>query len=176
MALTAVGLGACTTIFYCVTILEVPLSKKADEQEQKYQKAISGNNTATLGVVMNKSGGKTPKEWLGESQFYLFGMVYMFARLALNMTATFTPLYLTSVTGFVTDGGTSPVIASVPLSAYVFSLLFSVFAQAPITQKFRNRFIPMLMAAVVTTASSVPFLFLSEDSWDKWLVYPLASV
>ena len=71
--------------------------------------------------------------WLKETQFYLFGFVYMFARLALNMTATFTPLYLTSVCGFVSDNGTSAAIASVPLLAYIFSLLFSVFLQAKIT-------------------------------------------
>ena len=40
-------------------------------------------------------------DWLKEAQFYIFGFVYMFARMALNCTATMMPLYLTSCTGFV---------------------------------------------------------------------------
>jgi len=85
----------------------------------------------------------------------------MFARLALNMTATFTPLYLTTVCGFVSDEGTSFAIASVPLASYTFSLIFSIFFQAKITQKYRNRFIPMMMALILTAIGSLPFMFLN---------------
>ena len=99
----------------------------------------------------------------------------MFVRLALNMTATFTPFYLTTVCGFVSDEGTSVAIAAEPLVSYTFSLILSVCFQAKITQKFRNRFIPMLMSLVLTTIGSVPFMFLSSDNWSAYLVYPLAA-
>ncbi len=48
-----------------------------------------------------KKGGKQWRDWLSGPQFYIFAFVYMFARMALNSTATMMPLYLTSVTGFV---------------------------------------------------------------------------
>lgn len=56
-------------------------------------------------------------------------MIYMFARVALNVTATVTPLYLTETLGFAGGGqiDTSFAIAAVPLYAYIFSMLFSVF-------------------------------------------------
>ena len=59
----------------------------------------------------------------------------MSARIALNSTATMMPLYLTAVTQFRPKPGmdTSAQIASVPLVSYLFSLLFSLFAQARIT-------------------------------------------
>ena len=84
----------------------------------------------------------------------------MFVRLAMNMTATFTPFYLTTVCGFVSDDGTSIAIAAEPLVSYSFSLALSVFLQAKITQRFRTRFIPMLMSLFLTAVGSVPFIFL----------------
>jgi hypothetical protein len=66
-------------------------------------------------------------DWLKEAQFYIFGFVYMFARMALNSTATMMPLYLTTCTGFVEKPGKGipPQIALVPLCSYVCSLLFT---------------------------------------------------
>jgi len=47
-----------------------------------------------------KKGGKTAGDWLKEAQFYIFGCVYMFARISLNTTATIMPLYLDVVSRF----------------------------------------------------------------------------
>ena len=124
LALTCVGVGAMTSIFYIATIKEVTLMERADKCEERYQAAIGNQN---FKKQKDNAQGKQWKEWLSETQFYLFGLVYMFARLALNMTATFTPLYLTTVCGFVADEGTSFAIASVPLVAYFCSLVYSFF-------------------------------------------------
>ena len=99
----------------------------------------------------------------------------MSARIALNTTATMMPLYLTSVTKFTPAPGmdTSPQIASVPLVQYICSLLFSVFLQAKITQSFRNRLIPMIMAVVTTVLGSAPLGFLDGNA-DRYIVYPCA--
>ena len=63
-----------------------------------------------------------------EAQFYIFGVVYMFARISLNTTATMMPLYLTTVSKYEPiDGMVTPIeLASVPLASYIASLLFSV--------------------------------------------------
>jgi Na+/melibiose symporter-like transporter len=101
----------------------------------------------------------------------------MFARLALNVNATMMPYYLVTVTAYEPLDGleTSPVIAAVPLITYICSLIFTVFIQKPLTQRFRNRLIPMLVSVVVTTMGSVPLLFLSPDPNTRWLVYPCAA-
>jgi hypothetical protein len=83
----------------------------------------------------DKPKGKQWSDWIKEGQFYIFGFVYMFARIALNLTATMMPLYLDQVTGFKqnAEGQIPPQIALVPLCSYVFSLIFSVKFQAPLT-------------------------------------------
>lgn len=55
-----------------------------------------------------------------------------------------------------------------PLITYISSLLFTLFAQKAITQRFANRFIPMLISLFVTTLGALPFLFITEKT--KWLV------
>lgn len=129
--MTCVGLGACSTLFYVCIVKEPYLSRIALEREANYKK--------TLGQVEQKStakkGGKSAGDWLGEAQFYIFGCVYMFARVSLNTCATILPLYLDQVSGYTTpDGqGTNLAIAAVPLASYIASLLFSVFLQNWIT-------------------------------------------
>ena len=68
-------------------------------------------------------------------------MVYMFARIALNVNATMIPLYLVHVTKFKATGNlTTPwALAEVPLFFYVASMLMSVFWQENINENSRNR-------------------------------------
>lgn len=59
----------------------------------------------------------------------------MFARVALNTTATMMPLYLTTVTGFIEqpDKGIPPQIALVPLCSYICSIIYTLKFQAKLT-------------------------------------------
>lgn len=110
-----------------------------------------------------EGGGKKVGDWLCEGQFYIFGFVYMFARIAINCTATIFPFYLQISLGFTgnDDHPTSVILALVPLSAYVSSMLFSIFLQAPMTQMFANRLKPLAIAVVLVSVSSIPLLFLT---------------
>jgi Na+/melibiose symporter-like transporter len=150
-----VGVGCCTSIFYICTIKE----KKLSEEAIKYEEAYKGKKMETG----EKSGGKKVSDWLCEGQFYLFGLVYMFARIAINCTATIFPFYLQYSMGFSSGSNgrpTSVMLALVPLSAYVSSMLFSLFLQAPMTQKFANRLKPLAISVVLIAGSSIPLLFL----------------
>lgn len=106
----------------------------------------------------------------------------MFARIAINCTATIFPFYLQISLGFkgTADRPTSVILALVPLSAYVASMLFSLFLQAPMTQKFANRLKPLAIAVFLVTISSIPLLFLDgveKQGWGiTWLVFPLAMI
>lgn len=61
------------------------------------------------------------------------------------------------------------------MTQYIFSTLFTVCLQAKITQKFRNRLIPMLMSVVVTSIGCIPMIFLNGNN-DKYTVFPCAAL
>lgn len=164
LTIICLGSGGVTTIFYVVMIKENALTKKALELDQAYKAAMNTGTLVNLTIMAKKEiQGKQPSDWLKEAQFYFFGLVYMFARLALNCNATMMPFYLISSLQFKPLPGleTSPVIALVPLISYMCSLVFTLKFQKPITQRFANRFIPMLMALIVTTIGALPLLFVS---------------
>ena len=131
--MTCVGLGACSTLFYVCIVKEPYLSKIALEREANYKKTLGQVAVEQKGSA--KKGGKSAGDWLGEAQFYIFGCVYMFARVSLNTCATILPLYLDIVSGYSNSEGegTNLAIAAVPLASYIASLLFSVFLQNWIT-------------------------------------------
>ena len=73
-------------------------------------------------------GGKQWYEWMKEAPFYIYGFVYMFVRIAINVTMTMQPFYITRVTGFGNASvesedkvkETPPQVAIVPLLSYIF--------------------------------------------------------
>ena len=150
------------------------MSKLALEREANYKRALGQEEPKK---TAEEKKGKTAGDWMKEAQFYIFGLVYMFARIALNTTATIMPLYLNEVSKFEPPAGmdTPVALAAVPLAAYISSLLFSVFLQKWITQKFRNRLIPMILAVFVTAIGSIPMAFLGSGDL-RWMIYILASI
>ena len=136
LGLVCVGCGAISTLFYISSVREPYLSKIAIEREAAYKKALGQVDIKKDdGQGGEQKKGKSAGDWLSESQFYIFGLVYMFARISLNTTATIMPLYLEKVTKYQTDDGkgTAVAIAAVPLAAYLSSLLFSITLQNWIT-------------------------------------------
>lgn len=175
LALVSVGLGSLTTIFYTLIVKEGPLSRQAIEREANYKKALG--QVETKPEKGAKAKGKSPGDWMKEAQFYLFGCVYMFARISFNTTATIMPLYLTVVSKYeAPEGKETPLaVAAVPLCAYICQLIFSVTLQNWMTQYFRNRLIPMIFAIFVTTAGSLPMAFLGDGD-TRWLIYIAACI
>ena len=173
LGLVCVGLGATTTLFYIATVKEPSLSKLALEGEAEYKKSLGQVEIKKE----EKKKGKTAGDWLCEAQFYIFGIVYMFARISLNTTATMMPLYLSTVSQYTPiDGMATPIeLASVPLASYISSLLFSVTLQNWITQYFRNRVIPMGISIVVTALGSLPMAFLGSGNLRN-IMYVAASL
>ena len=156
-------LGGFTTIWYVIQIKEIPLSQKALELDQTYKAKMKSGKMLNPTNIEKKEdkGGKSPLDWMKECQFYFFGCVYMFARIALNVNATMMPFYLITVLGFNGGSATSVGIAAVPLVTYTTSMIFTIYFQKPITQNFANRLIPMLMALAFVFAGALPLLFLT---------------
>lgn len=117
-------------------------------------------------------------DWFKFETFYIYGLVYMSARVAINFTLTLQPFYLTQVTQFEPIAGfpTAIQLAIVPLVSNISQLFFSVHLQRKLTEKLKNRFMPLLVALVLTTVGSLPLAFLTEDDKLRWLVYPLAFI
>ena len=101
----------------------------------------------------------------------------MFARISLNTTATIMPLYLSVVSLFEApeDMETPVALAAVPLASYICSLVYSLTLQNWLTQRFRNRVIPMLISIIVTAAGSMPMAFLGSGN-GRYAMYVAASV
>ena len=175
LGLSAVGLGAISTLFYVSTVREPQLTKIAIQREAAYKKALGQEEKKEIKGEQKK--GKTAGDWLKEAQFYIFALVYMFARISLNTTATILPLYLDVVNKFKPppNQDTAIELASVPLASYVAAMLYTICLQKPITQKFRNRLIPMGISIVVTALGSFPMAFLGSGN-GRYAVYVLASL
>lgn len=117
-------------------------------------------------------------EWFKEGQFYVYGIVYMLVRIAVNVTMSVQPFYLIIVTKFEKneDNPTPIAIALTPLVSYITSLIFSVFLYKPMLRKLKNRFYPLFMSIIIITAGSLPYMFLNGDPNIRWLVYVLSSI
>lgn len=151
LSLICIGGGMITTLFYTSQINEKYLVREASRLEQIYRTEqnigkvskinLSGDvsepvvakasmaSKRSLDSSGRRKGAKQWNDWIKEPQFYVFAFVYMFARIALNVTATMMPLYLTTVAGFVQKPGKGiPYqIALVLLCSYTFSLLYSLY-------------------------------------------------
>lgn len=101
----------------------------------------------------------------------------MFARVSLNTSATMLPLYLDYVTEYRPKPGRSfPIaLAAVPLAAYLSSLLYSVFLQNRLTERFQNRLVPMSIAVAVTAFGSMQMAIIGPGSL-RWMIYIAASI
>ena len=122
-----------------VGINENKLTKVAKEKEEKYQKLVQQYEEENNLVEEEGSDdesivfeGKNWNDWFAEAQFYIFGGAYMFARIAMNVTAVFVPLYIALITTPMENEREEPAdtnfqVATVPLISYTSSLLWSLF-------------------------------------------------
>lgn len=135
LSIMCIGIGMCTNVFYLCLIRENKLSRDALHYDKQYKIFLMGDNydeeAEKLKEERKKASGKSVKDWLKEGQFYIFGMVYMLARISMNVTASVMPFYLNLVTGFTGDSDQpTPIqIAIVPLVSYIASLIYSLFVQ-----------------------------------------------
>ena len=124
-------LGFCLSLFYIlfVGIQENRLTNDAQYYDQLYRRRNQSvvdrkdeNENENRKTVSENV--KDWKGWLKEGAFYVHGGVYMFARLAMNLTMTAIPFYLKYVLKFAgaesEDASDTPIeIALVPLCSYV---------------------------------------------------------
>lgn len=120
--------------------------------------------------------GKAWSDWMKEGVFYIYGMVYMLARLNVNVTMTVQPFYLNKVAKFEqTEDNPTPVpLAVVPLISYLMSMIFSMFFQRRLTKMLKNRMLPILVSIVILCLASVPLFILTKSNRD-W-VYLISGI
>lgn len=183
-------IGGCTSLFYVCVIKEVKLEALAHEREHEYQELLkrSPNNDvkSELSLGDKKSSEvsacslvEAPRDWKGWLQlpiFYINGIVYMLVRVAVNVTMTVLPFYLEEVTEFRADATrpTSVALAAVPLISYTMQILFSVFVQPRMNVHIKSRLLPMMMAILLITVSSLPLAFLNEEN--RNIVFVLSGI
>ena len=181
LAYTLTGLGLITSIFFIIGVPEATLSKQAIEYDKAYKKANGGkedepadkDRTSRATVSENVSSWT---QWLSNGAFYIHALVYMFARMAVNVTMTLTPFYLLKVLEFEGDEDqpTPPEIVTVPLASYFTSMVFSILFYGRLVRAFGNRLIPLFIGVIITCIASIPFIFMKPSF--SWLVYIAVSI
>jgi len=119
LSIICIVLGCCASMFYISVLREVPLAKEADERDAAYKRQMKieygmsdPNNDdveedeLTGDELKKVKKGKQWNDWLKLETFYIYGMVYMVVRVAINVTMTIQPFYLQGVTGYGTEPGT----------------------------------------------------------------------
>lgn len=136
---------------------------KAEKKESKARRSVISQHV------------KQWHHWFKEGQFYVYGMVYMVVRIAINVTMSVQPFYLIVVCGFeqTVENPTPLELALVPLCSYITSMLFSLFLYKRMMQKLRNRFYPLFLSIIIISGGSIPFIFLNPNV--SYLVYFFAS-
>ena len=191
LCVICICLGTLASIFYLMQVREVPLKKLAEEKDAAYKRQLRMEaGIEDDGIdddedeLKKVNTGKKWFEWLKVETFYIYGMVYMFVRVAINVTMTMQPFYLTYVTEFgnasqdpdakVEEEETPVQVAIVPLISYIGQLVFSLLLQRKLTEKLRSRFLPLLVALVLISIGSFPLALLNGEENIRWMVYPLA--
>jgi len=119
--------------------------------------------------------------WFGEGQFYIMGLVYMFVRIAINVSMSLYPFYLNKGLHYeITKENPTPTpLALAPLLQYVVSIIFSFRYQARLTNYLKSRTGPMFVGLIMTIISSIPLKLIAmyvempenRNSWVKNLCY-----
>lgn len=137
---------------------------------------IKSKASAFLDLQSGVTQSKKWYEWLKEGQFYIYGLVYASARVALNSTMMLQPLYLTKVTKYLpTEDLPTPIpLATVPMFSYIIGMAYSILLQRKLTEKLKNRMWMMALSVVAASVSSIPMAFLNQNSQNA--VYPLAAL
>ena len=90
----ALGLGAFSSMFYMFTIKEVRLTQEALEYDAKFR-GVPLDVSIKSNEKKKEKAGKSVGDWLRDPNFYIHGAVYMMVRIAVNVTMTMQPFYLT---------------------------------------------------------------------------------
>ena len=108
------------------------------------------------GILLVGGTGKPWTEALRDTHFYISGASYVLARVALNVVAVTTPLYLIYAASFASEASTATpaAIAAVPFCAVVCSLLFSALADARLSTSCANGARAAALACLITTVGS----------------------
>lgn len=106
LCIICIATGLVSSSFYLSQIREVPLQKLAIERDNMYKRQLkieAGLMSESDPVEEEMTGdelkvmkqGKKWYDWLKSETFYIYGFVYMMVRLAINVTMTVQPFYLT---------------------------------------------------------------------------------
>ncbi|CDW85081.1 UNKNOWN [Stylonychia lemnae] len=186
LGFTIAVFGTLTSIFYLISLREPFLVKEAKRLQKAFKKIKSPDFEAEKrqrALTQSRSDShsgiiKLWYHWLAEGQFYIYGLVYMMTRIAVNVTMSVQPFYLITVTGFVkTEENPTPIaLALVPLVSYITSMIFSLFFYKKLMNLLQNRFIPFFVSIIVISLGSIPYIFLNSDPNLQWMVYVLSSI
>ncbi|XP_012937909.1 major facilitator superfamily domain-containing protein 12 isoform X2 [Aplysia californica] len=148
LALISVGLGTVfNVIFYVGT--------KERRKSSSDQKSLLDPEQTTIERSTVQKSKMQWKDWLKEHQFYQIALLYMTARLYINVSQVYFPMYLTETVKLDKNS-----IAILPLVTYVSSFFMSLLA--PVMNHYAGRKLSYFIGALIGIASCLWLYFVGH--------------
>lgn len=176
LTLLCVGLGIIASTIFLIYCREVTLSKNMkvyyssikdtlgsikDDSNQSLKLNSESFNSEQLGFqaadnqLTQLSEEVNIRYWLRKPEFYLYMLVYMFVRLAINVSSSMIPFYCKNILGWKKEDGSTPIeISIVLIITNTGSVFNSVYLESMFSSKFSklNQRISLFILASLTIA------------------------
>jgi Na+/melibiose symporter-like transporter len=175
-------LGIISTIVFLINCRENVLSKNIKfyydsiklmliENDEKERRSISVSDFSSSEASDTFKENEVAEEehvdwkfWMKRIDFWVYMLVYMLVRLAINCSSTMIPFFCDQVYGFHNEDGTTPIEISIVLIIINFSsVIYSLFIEQLILKQFsskKRRVIVFIIATICISSSCIPLFFI----------------
>jgi len=176
MTVTCVGLGLIASSIFLIYCREATLSQNIKAYYDNIKTSINKRHPSVSSeeeveiVVQEESAPKniTWRYWVGKAEFYYYLLVYMFVRLAINISYSMIPFYCKNVLEWIKEDGSTPIQISILLiisnCASVLNSLFIEDFFLSYFHKRNHRIAIFVLSAIVVSSGCIPLFFLGPDS------------
>lgn len=127
-------------------------------------------------VEINKEKNIDWKYWMSMGDYYLYMLVYMFIRMAINVSNTMIPFYCKNILDWKKEDGSTPIEISIFLiilnSSSVFNSAFLENYVLSFVNKKNHRITVFIISLLVVSIGCIPLYFLGPNS--AWVSYIMA--
>lgn len=175
LTLTCIGLGIIASSIFLIYCREVALSQNIKSYYDEIKTSINKRNLSQSSSDTEPDEAEEVQEknitwrfWIAKPEFYYYMFVYMFVRLAINVSASMIPFYCKNILKWNNENGTTPIEISIFLilsntGSVCNSLFFEKF-YLHYFHKRNHRVALFSFAVIVVLIGCLPLYFLNEHS------------
>lgn len=176
LSMACICLGIISSTVFLINCKEVDLSKNIQTYYKEIKASINKriSQPSSDGEEDNYVEEKIDdskidwRYWIKKPDFYYYMAVYMFVRMAINVSSSMIPFYCKNVLGWNNEDGTTPIQISIFLIIiYTGSVFNSLFLESFILKKFHkknHRIVLFTLAVIVILVGCLPLYFLNAST------------